>query len=367
MPSEDTMESPAENVATDKWARVKEAKRLKKANKGKPKEPKVRKVPTPAPLVQVSTNDWSSQPKPAVEHNEKKSNKRKTISLEEQKPTVTQESTATPPTPAKKRKQSEGEDSKDSPAAAAVPEASTDTAPPTTSSAKKRKRPKTGKPRPKKKLTALQKLKQRELMRTKKLAAESSLSAKPTSSENAMPEGEPEAAPAPAADDSTAKPVRKDLLQTPVSAPGEAKKRKAAVEYLNVYVNNRTEWKFKKVQQVWILRNLWYTHQLSDSEFDMALDYCKGLSHQARQETIEEAKEIVLLSDPTVGTTKKGVVEGNKIKFSESDDEDEDEEKVEEKEEEENDEGAEGSKKSTINPVIVSRAKRIVAALRTFL
>ncbi|KAJ3001247.1 hypothetical protein HKX48_002987 [Thoreauomyces humboldtii] len=242
------------------------------------------------------------------------------------------------------------------------------------------KEQKKGIKRSKIKLTPAQKFEQRKVMRSKLLAQESSVIEATKNPSAAITTVEATAEVDSAAPAGSDVPAR-DLLQTPTSAPGEGKRRAAAVEYLDKYVNNKAAWKFQKLRQVWILRNLWYTHQLNDEEFEMALKYVKNLSLQAREETVEEAKEILRLSDPTVSAVKKGVVEGNKIKFSNSDDEDsdfDDEKEAVVKEETKASADAEvadeatadeqaSRKEVTVNPVIVSRAKKIVAALRTFL
>ncbi|KAJ3177131.1 hypothetical protein HDU87_004623 [Geranomyces variabilis] len=285
----------------------------------------------------------------------------------------------------RKRKLAEGETATDpvltegAAAAAAAAAADVNNTPP---AARPQKVKKVRKPRAKP--TAVQKLKLRESLRAKRIAVDSSVLAAasttttttaaspPTDSEPTTPDAAP---PSTTTTTTTAnkKPIRADLLQTPKSAPGEAKRRQAAVEYLDCWLNRRNEWKFQKVRQVWILRNLWYAHQLDDAQFETALAYAKDLSHQARQETIEEAREIVRMADPDVGTVKKGVVEGNKIKFiNDSDDEEEEDENEEEKVAEKTaepagDDAPSGEQKAPlVNPLIVSRAKKMIAALKTF-
>ncbi|TPX71777.1 hypothetical protein SpCBS45565_g00855 [Spizellomyces sp. 'palustris'] len=216
---------------------------------------------------------------------------------------------------------------------------------------KKKKRRKKKTPKPKAKPTAIQKLKQRQSMREKLLAKEGALDSN-TEKAGATEETK-------VSEPDTVK--GKSLLVAPPSAPGESKRRQAAVEYLQQYVTDRENWKFQKVRQVWILRNLWYTHQLNDEAFALALQYIKDLSHKAREETIDEAKEIIRLTDPKATIPKKGEQIGNKIKFVESDGESD----------EESDRNStsddEGAKDSEPQKIIVNRAKRVLAILKPFL
>ncbi|CEG80960.1 hypothetical protein RMATCC62417_15219 [Rhizopus microsporus] len=67
-------------------------------------------------------------------------------------------------------------------------------------------------------------------------------------------------------------------------------KQKEAFEYLQLFVNDRKNWKFKKVLQTWILQNL---YKMPKSEFDNALEYLKDLQGASREKTKKEAQDRV--------------------------------------------------------------------------
>lgn len=66
----------------------------------------------------------------------------------------------------------------------------------------------------------------------------------------------------------------------------------AALGYLKTFCKNKDEWKFKKVLQMWILRNLWFSNQIDDKHFKYALKYLKDLGDHAKRETTREAREL---------------------------------------------------------------------------
>ncbi|KAI9096511.1 hypothetical protein DFS34DRAFT_144474 [Phlyctochytrium arcticum] len=223
---------------------------------------------------------------------------------------------------------------------------------------KRKRKPKKGdrKPRTKAKLTDVQKLKLREKQREKQLLVESVVINKPSMPEAVAPKPTESAEDEEQPDVAPSRPA-----PTPSSGPGEAKRRQAAIDYLQLFVNDKPNWKFQKVKQVWILRNMWYPHQIAESTLPLALEYIKGLSHKAREETMEEAKAILLLVDPKATEARKGVQIGNKVKFEESDDEEDSEE-----EEDEAEEGEDSSTTEDANKLVIKRAKAILNTLKSF-
>jgi hypothetical protein len=77
------------------------------------------------------------------------------------------------------------------------------------------------------------------------------------------------------------------------------KARDAALGYLEQFVKDRKNWKFQKVRQTWILRNLYYQHQIDNEYFKMALKYMANMGERAKQETIEEAKSLLMADQST--------------------------------------------------------------------
>ncbi|KAK4516087.1 uncharacterized protein ATC70_011049 [Mucor velutinosus] len=65
-------------------------------------------------------------------------------------------------------------------------------------------------------------------------------------------------------------------------------KQEEALAYVRLFVNDRDSWKFKKVQQIWLLSNL---YEIPEDEFDNVLEYLKDLQGSAREKTKQEAKD----------------------------------------------------------------------------
>ncbi|KAI8640893.1 hypothetical protein BD408DRAFT_418984 [Parasitella parasitica] len=65
-------------------------------------------------------------------------------------------------------------------------------------------------------------------------------------------------------------------------------KQEEALAYVRLFINDREAWKFKKVQQIWLLSNL---YEIPEDEFDDVLEYLKDLQGSAREKTKQEAKD----------------------------------------------------------------------------
>ncbi|KAK3089045.1 hypothetical protein FSP39_000385 [Pinctada imbricata] len=67
----------------------------------------------------------------------------------------------------------------------------------------------------------------------------------------------------------------------------------AALEYLRLWANNKKEWKFQKVRQVWLLNNLFSNEKVQDKDFAILLSYLEGLKGKSRQTTLQMAEKIM--------------------------------------------------------------------------
>ncbi|KAH6564705.1 hypothetical protein BASA50_009465 [Batrachochytrium salamandrivorans] len=99
----------------------------------------------------------------------------------------------------------------------------------------------------------------------------------------------------------------------------DPKAKQAALEYLDLFINNRKQWKFQKVRQIWILRNLYYQAMVTESQFQDALKYMKDMGVRAKEETITEANIIL----EQVRTAKASSTETKDKNASDNDDDDE--------------------------------------------
>ncbi|KAI8094472.1 hypothetical protein BDF21DRAFT_489971 [Thamnidium elegans] len=91
-------------------------------------------------------------------------------------------------------------------------------------------------------------------------------------------------------------------------------KQEEALAYVRMFVNDRESWKFKKVQQIWILSNL---YEIPEEEFDNVLEYLKDLQGSAREKTLKEAQEKVPKKEVVKSNTLTGyaTVAGNDDDF----------------------------------------------------
>uniref|UniRef100_T2M730 Uncharacterized protein C7orf50 n=1 Tax=Hydra vulgaris TaxID=6087 RepID=T2M730_HYDVU len=66
-----------------------------------------------------------------------------------------------------------------------------------------------------------------------------------------------------------------------------------AILYLLQWNDNKTEWKFQKVRQVWLLQNMYNKLQVNKHHFKVLLSYLNDLKGISREKTIETARCIV--------------------------------------------------------------------------
>ena len=73
----------------------------------------------------------------------------------------------------------------------------------------------------------------------------------------------------------------------------ELKLKTASLDYLETFVKNKDKWKFQKMLQIWILQHMWFERHLNDAQFKQAIKYMHNMSSNAKQETVQDAKEIL--------------------------------------------------------------------------
>jgi hypothetical protein len=101
-----------------------------------------------------------------------------------------------------------------------------------------------------------------------------------------------------AATAATTKPSKKranssdDAAATPAQDPGDVAKVEA-VEYLRLWEEDRSNWKFKKHRQVWLLQNMFHPSSVGRDSFKILLRYLEGMKGAARQTTLKQAQAIL--------------------------------------------------------------------------
>ncbi|KAF8793646.1 uncharacterized protein C7orf50 homolog [Argiope bruennichi] len=73
--------------------------------------------------------------------------------------------------------------------------------------------------------------------------------------------------------------------------------KNAAINYLHEWNSSRESWSFKKKQQCWLLKNLFNTDNISDSDFEILLNYIMDLKGAAKSRLIEECEKVVKLQE----------------------------------------------------------------------
>ncbi|KXJ16869.1 uncharacterized protein C7orf50 homolog [Exaiptasia diaphana] len=66
-----------------------------------------------------------------------------------------------------------------------------------------------------------------------------------------------------------------------------------ALLYLKTWKKNRSEWTFKKVRQVWLLKNMFNQTKVPDKKFKVLLQYLEGLKGSSRETTIAKAETVI--------------------------------------------------------------------------
>ncbi|XP_068438770.1 uncharacterized protein C7orf50 homolog [Clinocottus analis] len=68
---------------------------------------------------------------------------------------------------------------------------------------------------------------------------------------------------------------------------------KHALDYLTCWNKKRTEWKFQKTRQTWLLQHMFDIAQISDKKFSILLRYMEGLQGAAKDTSVKQALALV--------------------------------------------------------------------------
>ncbi|XP_042253850.1 uncharacterized protein C7orf50 homolog [Thunnus maccoyii] len=75
-------------------------------------------------------------------------------------------------------------------------------------------------------------------------------------------------------------------------APGPTASQ-LALDYLTCWAENRTEWKFQKTRQTWLLQHMFDSEMVPDEKFSILLQYLEGLRGGAKDTTVQKALVLV--------------------------------------------------------------------------
>ncbi|XP_037320160.1 uncharacterized protein C7orf50 homolog [Pungitius pungitius] len=66
-----------------------------------------------------------------------------------------------------------------------------------------------------------------------------------------------------------------------------------ALDYLTCWAETRTEWRFQKTRQTWLLQHIFDFEQIPDEKFSVLLQYLEGLRGGSKDLTIQKALALV--------------------------------------------------------------------------
>ncbi|XP_020493217.2 uncharacterized protein C7orf50 homolog isoform X1 [Labrus bergylta] len=69
-----------------------------------------------------------------------------------------------------------------------------------------------------------------------------------------------------------------------------------ALDYLTCWAENRTEWKFQKTRQTWLLQHMFDSEKVPDEKFSLLLQYLEGLRGGSRDTTAQKALALIEMS-----------------------------------------------------------------------
>ncbi|KAM8837524.1 protein cholesin isoform 1-T2 [Spinachia spinachia] len=75
-------------------------------------------------------------------------------------------------------------------------------------------------------------------------------------------------------------------------APGSTAPQQA-LDYLACWAENRTEWKFQKTRQTWLLQHIFDFEQIPQEKFSVLLQHLEGLRGGSKDLTIQKAMAVV--------------------------------------------------------------------------
>ncbi|KAI1291701.1 hypothetical protein HDE_07448 [Halotydeus destructor] len=92
--------------------------------------------------------------------------------------------------------------------------------------------------------------------------------------------------------------------------PVESVKPKNAISYLKSW-NHRedtdSDWKYKKAQHIWLVKNWTKKDLVSDTDFEVFIEYMKG--DKAKQKLIDQAKEFLDKEDEFLSLRAKNLIQ----------------------------------------------------------
>ncbi|KAF7274178.1 uncharacterized protein LOC143204815 [Rhynchophorus ferrugineus] len=78
----------------------------------------------------------------------------------------------------------------------------------------------------------------------------------------------------------------------------ELQYQQKALNYLSKWKHSRSEWKFEKLRQIWLQKNLLDETKIPDEFWENVVEYFSGSKGRCRQEILDEALKVVEKENP---------------------------------------------------------------------
>ncbi|XP_042559077.1 uncharacterized protein C7orf50 homolog [Clupea harengus] len=73
----------------------------------------------------------------------------------------------------------------------------------------------------------------------------------------------------------------------------QSKATEKALEYLSCWSERKSEWKFQKIRQTWLLQHMYDAEKVSDASFSITMSYLENMRGTARDVTVEKAEAMI--------------------------------------------------------------------------
>jgi len=90
-----------------------------------------------------------------------------------------------------------------------------------------------------------------------------------------------------------------------------------SLAYLHNWKNNRSEWKFQKKRQTWLLKHMYDTKTVSDDDFNVLLEYMTPLQGLSRTLTLQQAEGYATVHDSNASDSEESEDESQEEKSKE--------------------------------------------------
>ncbi|XP_014469943.1 PREDICTED: uncharacterized protein C7orf50 homolog [Dinoponera quadriceps] len=82
-----------------------------------------------------------------------------------------------------------------------------------------------------------------------------------------------------------------------------------ALNYVSKWKHSRSEWKFEKIRQIWLIDNLLDENSIPDTIFPVVLEYFEGCKGMAREVLLRKGMDVIRKAEDEDEENKNGIME----------------------------------------------------------